>query len=201
MCIRDRFTTFKLTRDSGDPEADAEWNKQHESVATEFTMSAAALGTMAYIQPILFTVTASAEGLQDVSASFTERYVSTEELHIEFQPIEGKSYTVLANNVDTTIEARLYFGQQDVTDEVLLRSTSTMEWTRDSGIPEEDAAWKATTGETKNIIHIVDRINDRHDCGVYWLKKLKVLFTFTASVQFTAGGDTQSLEGTMQIGN
>ena len=199
--VTSRFTTFKLTRDSGDPEADAEWNKQHESVATEFTMSAAALGTMAYIQPILFTVTASAEGLQDVSASFTERYVSTEELHIEFQPIEGKSYTVLANNVDTTIEARLYFGQQDVTDDVLLRSTSTMKWTRDSGIPEEDAAWKATTGETKNIIHIVDRINDRHDCGVYWLKKLKVLFTFTASVQFTAGGDTQSLEGTMQIGN
>ena len=199
--VTSRFTTFKLTRDSGDPEADAEWNKQHESVATEFTMSAAALGTMAYIQPILFTVTASAEGLQDVSASFTERYVSTEELHIEFQPIEGKSYTVLANNVDTTIEARLYFGQQDITDDVLLRSTSTMKWTRDSGIPEEDAAWKATTGETKNIIHIVDRINDRHDCGVYWLKKLKVLFTFTASVQFTAGGDTQSLEGTMQIGN
>lgn len=199
--VTSRFTTFKLTRDSGDPEADAEWNKQHESVATEFTMSAAALGTMAYIQPILFTVTASAEGLQDVSASFTERYVSTEELHIEFQPIEGKSYTVLANNVDTTIEARLYFGQQDITDDVLLRSTSTMKWTRDSGIPEEDAAWKATTGETKNIIHIVDRINDRHDCGVYWLKKLKVLFTFTASVQFTAGGDMQSLEGTMQIGN
>lgn len=199
--VTSRFTTFKLTRDSGDPEADAEWNKQHESVATEFTMSAAALGTMAYIQPILFTVTASAEGLQDVSASFTERYISTEELHIEFQPIEGKSYTVLANNVDTTIEARLYFGQQDITDDVLLRSTSTMKWTRDSGIPEEDAAWKATTGETKNIIHIVDRINDRHDCGVYWLKKLKVLFTFTASVQFTAGGDTQSLEGTMQIGN
>lgn len=199
--VTSRFTTFKLTRDSGDPEADAEWNKQHESVATEFTMSAAALGTMAYIQPILFTVTASAEGLQDVSASFTERYVSTEELHIEFQPIEGKSYTVLANNVDTTIEARLYFGQQDITDDVLLRSTSTMKWTRDSGIPEEDAAWTATTGETPNIIHIVDRINDRHDCGVYWLKKLKVLFTFTASVQFTAGGDTQSLEGTMQIGN
>lgn len=199
--VTSRFTTFKLTRDSGDPEADAEWNKQHESVATEFTMSAAALGTMAYIQPILFSITASAEGEQDVTASFTERFLSTEELHIEFQPIEGKSYTVLANNVDTTIEARLYFGQQDITEDVLLRSTSTMKWTRDSGIPEEDAAWKATTGETKNIIHIVDRINDRHDCGVYWLKKLKVLFTFTASVQFTAGGDTQSLEGTMQIGN
>lgn len=199
--VTSRFTTFKLTRDSGDPEADAEWNKQHESVATEFTMSAAALGTMAYIQPILFTVTASAEGLQDVSASFTERYVSTEELHIEFKPIEGKSYTVLANNVDTIIEARLYFGQQDITEDVLLRSTSVMEWTRDSGVPEEDAAWVATTGDTKNIIHIVDRLNDRHDCGIYWLERLKVLFTFTAKVQFAASGDTQTLEGTMQIGN
>lgn len=197
--VTSRFTTFKLTRDSGDPEADAEWNKQHESVATEFTMSAAALGTMAYIQPILFTVTASAEGLQDVSASFTERYVSTEELHIEFQPIEGKSYVVKASNVDTIIEARLYFGQQDITDDILLRSSSIMKWTRDSGIPTEDAAWTATTGETPNIIHIVDRIDDRHDCGSYWTEKLKVMFTFECTVVFAV--ETVTLSATVGIGN
>lgn len=197
--VTSRFTTFKLTRDSGDPEADAEWNKQHESVATEFTMSAAALGTMAYIQPILFTVTASAEGLQDVSASFTERYVSTEELHIEFQPIEGKSYVVKASNVDTIVEARLYFGQQDITDDILLRSSSIMKWTRDSGIPTEDAAWTATTGETPNIIHIVDRIDDRHDCGSYWSEKLKVMFTFECTVVFAV--ETVTLSATVGIGN
>ena len=197
--VTSRFTTFKLTRDSGDPEADKEWNKQHESVATEFTMSAAALGTMAYIQPILFTVTASAEGLQDVSASFTERYVSTEELHIEFQPIEGKSYVVKASNVDTIVEARLFYGSEDITDTILLRSTTQMKWTRDSGIPTEDAAWTATTGETPNIIHIVDRINDRHDCGSYWSEKLKVLFTFECSVIFAE--DEVTMEASLGLGN
>lgn len=197
--VTSRFTTFKLTRDSGDPEADAEWNKQHESVATEFTMSAAALGTMAYIQPILFTVTASAEGLQDVSASFTERLVSTEQLHIEFQPIEGKSYVVKASNVDTIVEARLFYGSEDITDTILLRSTTQMKWTRDSGIPTEDAAWTATTGETPNIIHIIDRINDRHDCGSYWMEKLKVIFAFECNVVFAA--EEISMEAAMQLGN
>lgn len=197
--VTSRFTTFKLTRDSGDPEADAEWNKQHESVATEFTMSAAALGTMAYIQPILFTVTASAEGLQDVSASFTERLVSTEQLHIEFQPIEGKSYVVKASNVDTIVEARLIYGSEDITDTILLRSTTQMKWTRDSGIPTEDAAWTATTGETPNIIHIIDRINDRHDCGSYWMEKLKVIFAFECNVVFAA--EEISMEAAMQLGN
>lgn len=197
--VTSRFTTFKLTRDSGDPEADAEWNKQHESVATEFTMSAAALGTMAYIQPILFTVTASAEGLQDVSASFTERLVSTEQLHIEFQPIEGKSYVVKASNVDTIVEARLFYGSEDITDTILLRSTTQMKWTRDSGIPTEDAAWTATTGETPNIIHIIDRINDRHDCGSYWMEKLKVIFAFECNIVFAIG--EISMGASMQLGN
>ena len=197
--VTSRFTTFKLTRDSGDPEADAEWNKQHESVATEFTMSAAALGTMAYIQPILFTVTASAEGLQDVSASFTERLVSTEQLHIEFQPIEGKSYVVKASNVDTIVEARLIYGSEDITDTILLRSTTQMKWTRDSGIPTEDAAWTATTEGSPNIIHIIDRVDDRHDCGSYWMEKLKVIFAFECNVVFAA--EEISMEAAMQLGN
>lgn len=197
--VTSRFTTFKLTRDSGDPEADAEWNKQHESVATEFTMSAAALGTMAYIQPILFTVTASAEGLQDVSASFTERLVSTEQLHIEFQPVEGKSYVVKASNVDTIVEARLFYGSEDITDTILLRSTTQMKWTRDSGIPTEDAAWTATTEGSPNIIHIIDRVDDRHDCGSYWMEKLKVIFAFECNVVFAA--EEISMEAAMQLGN
>ena len=197
--VTSRFTTFKLTRDSGDPEADAEWNKQHESVGNEFTIAALALGTMAYIQPILFTITASGEGMSDVSASFTERLVSTEQLHIEFQPIEGKSYVVKASNVDTIVEARLFYGSEDITDTILLRSTTQMKWTRDSGIPTEDAAWTATTGETPNIIHIIDRINDRHDCGSYWSEKLKVIFAFECNVVFAA--EEISMEAAMQLGN
>lgn len=197
--VSSKFSAYKLTRDSGDPEADAEWNKQHQSVGNEFTIAALALGTMAYIQPILFTITASGEGVSDVSASFTERLVSTEQLHIEFQPIEGKSYVVKASNVDTIVEARLFYGSEDITDTILLRSTTQMKWTRDSGIPTEDAAWTATTGETPNIIHIIDRINDRHDCGSYWSEKLKVLFTFECSVIFAE--DEVTMEASLGLGN
>ena len=137
--------------------------------------------------------------MPDIATSCTERFVSTEELHIEFQPVEGKSYVVKASNVDTIIEARLYFGQQDITDTILLRSSTTMKWTRDSGIPTEDAAWTATTEGSPNIIHIIDRVDDRHDCGSYWMEKLKVVFAFECNVVFAVG--EISMGATMQLGN
>ena len=194
-----KFTTFKVTRDSGDAESDAEWNAAHTSVGQELTITADDLGIAKYLQPVMFTVTASGEGMTDIATSFTERFVSTEELHIEFQPVEGKSYVVKASNVDTIIEARLYFGQEDVTDTILLRSSTTMKWTRDSGIPTEDAAWKATTEGSPNIIHIIDRVDDRHDCGSYWMEKLKVVFAFECNVVFAIG--EISMGASMQLGN
>ena len=194
-----KFTTYKVTRDSGDAESDAEWNAAHTSVGQELTLTADDLGIAKYLQPVMFTVTASGEGMTDIATSFTERFVSTEELHIEFQPVEGSSYTVMASRVDTTIEARLYFGSEDVTDSILLRSSSVMKWSRNSGIPEEDAAWEPTL-VAPNVIHIVDKANERHDCGTYWLERLKVIFAFTATVQFTAA-EAKTIDGAMQIGN
>ena len=194
-----KFTTYKVTRDSGDAESDAEWNAAHTSVGQELTITADDLGMAKYLQPVMFTVTASGEGMTDIATSFTERFVSTEELHIEFQPVEGSSYTVMASRVDTTIEARLYFGSEDVTDSILLRSSSVMKWSRNSGIPEEDAAWEPTL-VAPNVIHIVDKANERHDCGTYWLERLKVIFAFTATVQFTAA-EAKTIDGAMQIGN
>lgn len=194
-----KFTTYKVTRDSGDAESDAEWNAAHTSVGQEFTITADDLGMAKYLQPVMFTVTASGEGMTDIATSFTERFVSTEELHIEFQPVEGKSYVVKASNVDTIIEARLYFGSEDITDSVLLRSSSVMKWTRDSGIPTEDAAWKATTEGSPNIIHIIDRVDDRHDCGSYWMEKLKVVFAFECNIVFAIG--EISMGASMQLGN
>lgn len=194
-----KFTTYKVTRDSGDAESDAEWNAAHTSVGQELTITADDLGIAKYLQPVMFTVTASGEGMTDIATSFTERFVSTEELHIEFQPVEGKSYVVKASNVDTIIEARLYFGSEDITDSVLLRSSSVMRWTRDSGIPTEDAAWKATTEGSPNIIHIIDRVDDRHDCGSYWMEKLKVIFAFECNVVFAVG--EISMGASMQLGN
>ena len=66
-----KFTTYKVTRDSGDAESDAEWNAAHTSVGQEFTITADDLGMAKYLQPVMFTVTASGEGMTDIATSFT----------------------------------------------------------------------------------------------------------------------------------
>ena len=199
---------WTITRESGLPEADAEWNEAHKNVSSPLTLTSEDMGEGAYLQAVMFTFTGKKTLTDDVtgnttvieaSSSVMLTLVSREQLHIEFQPVEGKSYVVKASNVDTIIEARLYFGQQDITDTILLRSSTTMKWTRDSGIPTEDAAWTATTEGSPNIIHIIDRVDDRHDCGSYWMEKLKVIFAFECNVVFAA--EEISMEAAMQLGN
>ena len=199
---------WTITRESGLPEADAEWNEAHKNVSSPLTLTSEDMGEGAYLQAVMFTFTGKKTLTDDItgnttvieaSSSVMLTLVSREQLHIEFQPVEGKSYVVKASNVDTIIEARLYFGQQDITDTILLRSSTTMKWTRDSGIPTEDAAWTATTEGSPNIIHIIDRVDDRHDCGSYWMEKLKVIFAFECNVVFAA--EEISMEAAMQLGN
>ena len=199
---------WTITRESGLPEADAEWNEAHKNVSSPLTLTSEDMGEGAYMQAVMFTFTGKKTLTDDItgnttvieaSSSVMLTLVSREQLHIEFQPVEGKSYVVKASNVDTIIEARLYFGQQDITDSILLRSSTTMKWTRDSGIPSEDAAWTATTEGSPNIIHIIDRKDDRHDCGSYWMEKLKVIYTFECNVIFAA--EEISMESSMQLGN
>lgn len=199
---------WTITRESGLPEADAEWNEAHKNVSSPLTLTSEDMGEGAYLQAVMFTFTGKKTLTDDItgnttiieaSSSVMLTLVSREQLHIEFQPVEGKSYVVKASNVDTIIEARLYFGQQDITDTILLRSSTTMKWTRDSGIPTEDAAWTATTEGSPNIIHIIDRVDDRHDCGSYWIEKLKVIFAFECNVVFAA--EEISIEAAMQLGN
>lgn len=199
---------WAITRESGLPEADAEWNEAHKNVSSPLTLTSEDMGEGAYLQAVMFTFTGKKTLTDDITGSTTIieasssvmlTLVSREQLHIEFQPVEGKSYVVKASNVDTIIEARLYFGQQDITDTILLRSSTTMKWTRDSGIPTEDAAWTATTEGSPNIIHIIDRVDDRHDCGSYWMEKLKVIFAFECNVVFAA--EEISMEAAMQLGN
>ena len=199
---------WTITRESGLPDADAEWNEAHKDVSSPLTLTSEDMGEGAYLQAVMFTFTGKKTLTDDItgnttvieaSSSVMLTLVSREQLHIEFQPVEGKSYVVKASNVDTIIEARLYFGQQDITDTILLRSSTTMKWTRDSGIPTEDAAWTATTEGSPNIIHIIDRVDDRHDCGSYWMEKLKVIFAFECNVVFAA--EEISMEAAMQLGN
>lgn len=199
---------WAITRESGLPEADAEWNEAHKNASSPLTLTSEDMGEGAYLQAVMFTFAGKKTLTDDVtgnttvieaSSSVMLTLVSREQLHIEFLPVEGKSYVVKASNVDTIIEARLYFGQQDITDTILLRSSTTMKWTRDSGIPTEDAAWTATTEGSPNIIHIIDRVDDRHDCGSYWMEKLKVIFAFECNVVFAA--EEISMEAAMQLGN
>ena len=199
---------WTITRESGLPDADAEWNEAHKNVSSPLTLTSEDMGEGAYLQAVMFTFTGKKTLTDDItgnttvieaSSSVMLTLLSREQLHIDFQPVEGKSYVVKASNVDTIIEARLYFGQQDITDTILLRSSTTMKWTRDSGIPTEDAAWTATTEGSPNIIHIIDRVDDRHDCGSYWMEKLKVIFAFECNVVFAA--EEISMEAAMQLGN
>ena len=199
--------TWKMVRESGLAEADAEWNAAHTDVSSPMVLTSDDMGDGAYLQGVMFTLTGSGEYRYvtgktvavEASKSMIITLLSRDELWIDFVPVEGKSFVVKASNVDTIVEARLMYGNTDITDSILLRSSSEMEWTRDSGIPEEDNAWVATVGDSPNIIHIIDRANERHDCGSYWMQKLKVSFTFTCKVIFAA--EPVTLTGTLGIGN
>lgn len=199
--------TWKMVRESGLAEADAEWNAAHKDVSSPMVLTSDDMGDGAYLQGVMFTLTGSGEYRYltgktvavEASKSMIITLLSRDELWIDFVPVEGKSFVVKASNVNTIVEARLMYGNTDITDAILLRSSSEMEWTRDSGIPEEDNAWVATVGGSPNIIHIIDRANERHDCGSYWMQKLKVSFTFTCKVIFAA--EPVTLTGTLGIGN
>lgn len=198
---------WKMVRESGLAEADAEWNAAHTDVSSPMVLTSDDMGDGAYLQGVMFTLTGSGEYRYvtgktvavEASKSMIITLLSRDELWIDFVPVEGKSFVVKASNVNTIVEARLMYGNADITDAILLRSSSEMEWTRDSGIKEEDNAWVATAGDTPNIIHIIDRANERHDCGSYWMQKLKVSFTFTCKVIFAA--EPVTLTGTLGIGN
>ena len=198
---------WKMVRESGLAEADAEWNAAHTDVSSPMVLTSDDMGDGAYLQGVMFTLTGSGEYRYvtgktvsvEASKSMIITLLSRDELWIDFVPVEGKSFVVKASNVDTIVEARLMYGNTDITDSILLRSSSEMEWTRDSGIQEEDNAWVATEGDSPNIIHIIDRANERHDCGSYWMQKLKVSFTFTCKVIFAA--EPVTLTGTLGIGN
>ena len=198
---------WKMVRESGLAEVDAEWNAAHTDVSSPMVLTSDDMGDGAYLQGVMFTLTGSGEYRYvtgktvavEASKSMIITLLSRDELWIDFVPVEGKSFVVKASNVDTIVEARLMYGNADITDAILLRSSSEMEWTRDSGIKEEDNAWVATVGDSPNIIHIIDRANERHDCGSYWMQKLKVSFTFMCKVIFAA--EPVTLTGTLGIGN
>ncbi|MBO4906225.1 MAG: hypothetical protein J5486_04200 [Bacteroidaceae bacterium] len=177
--ITGRFTTWRLTRESGDDAADAAWNTLHTSVTSPITLTRSDMGEYWHVRRTLFTLQGISQS-ETVAASFAIGVRDYQELHIEFVPSRTVVY---ADDVDVTVEARLFYGEEDVTEELLLRHTTSMSWARDSGIQSEDNAWTPTLGAARNILIIQHgHSHSRYDCGSQWTDRLHCVFAFTAVI-------------------
>ena len=198
---------WTVTRESGLPEADAEWNEAHKSVSSPLTLTSDDMGEGAYLQAVMFTFTGRKTITDDVtgnpisfegSTSAMLTLISREDLWIDFTCEKGKTFSVLYNDVDIKVTAHLMYGNTDITNDILLRSSSTMKWKRDSEIPSADLVWTPTTDAKGNTLHIVDKPDVRHDCGDNWATSLRVTFIFECTVIF--GAEIIPLSGEVTIG-
>ena len=198
---------WDITRESGLPEADAEWNEAHKSVSSPLTLTSGDMGEGAYLQAVMFTFTGRKTITDDVtgnpisfegSTSSMLTLISREDLWIDFTCEKGKTFSVLYNDVDIKVTAHLMYGNTDITNDILLRSSSTMKWKRDSEIPSADLVWTPTTDAKGNTLHIVDKPDVRHDCGDNWATSLRVTFIFECTVIF--GAEIIPLFGEVTIG-
>ena len=198
---------WDITRESGLPEADAEWNEAHKSVSSPLTLTSEDMGEGAYLQAVMFTFTGRKTITDDVtgnpisfegSTSAMLTLISREDMWIDFTCEKGKTFSVLYNDVDIKVTAHLMYGNTDITNNILLRSSSTMKWKRDSEIPSADLVWTPTTDAKGNTLHIVDKPDVRHDCGDNWATSLRVTFIFECTVIF--GAEIIPLSGEVTIG-
>ncbi|MDD7224842.1 MAG: hypothetical protein PUH48_01900, partial [Prevotella sp.] len=198
---------WTITRESGLPEADAEWNEAHKSVSSPLTLTSEDMGEGAYLQAVMFTFTGRKTITDDVtgnpisfegSTSAMLTLISREDMWIDFTCEKGKTFSVLYNDVDIKVTAHLMYGNTDITNDILLRSSSTMKWKRDSEIPSADLVWTPTTDAKGNTLHIVDKPDVRHDCGDNWATSLRVTFIFECTVIF--GAEIIPLSGEVTIG-
>ena len=198
---------WTVTRESGLPEADAEWNEAHKSVSSPLTLTSEDMGEGAYLQAVMFTFTGRKTITDDVtgnpisfegSTSAMLTLISREDMWIDFTCEKGKTFSVLYNDVDIKVTAHLMYGNTDITNNILLRSSSTMKWKRDSEIPSADLVWTPTTDAKGNTLHIVDKPDVRHDCGDNWATSLRVTFIFECTVIF--GAEIIPLSGEVTIG-
>lgn len=175
--ITGHFTGFKLTRESGDESADRAWNATHTPLTSPVTLTKADMGTLWFVRRTLFTLE-SLGGDETIRISFAIGVRDHQDLHIEFVASRNVVYV---DDVNVTVEARLFYGEEDVTDELLLQNTTATEWKRDSGVVAEDAAWTPTFGTTRNKIVLQHGPGyNRRDCGSQWEETLHCSFDFKA---------------------
>jgi len=93
---------------------------------------------------------------------------------IDFESTSGWSF--FYGKVDTTVKAKIYFGNIDITDEVMALPTTSVQWTRDTGNVPNDNAWLPVYPDSskKNIVKFI-----QEDMGPDWLTKLTAKFTFS----------------------
>jgi hypothetical protein len=87
------------------------------------------------------------------------------------------SERVRINAVNMVITAQVYYGNLDVTDELLALPGTDIQWTRNSGIIPEDNAWHPALGVTKNILNITNQ-----DMATNWLTVQRVGFVITVFI-------------------
>lgn len=194
--VTDGYTAFAVTRDSGNPTGDTAWNALHTSVGSTFQLSFDDLGVGGLLQRVLFTVTATKTDGSTTQGSFAVAAEGQPQLHIEF----GLSRTVVyVDDVSVKAEARLYYGDSDVTERLLLNGTTAMSWGRDSGVSAEDLAWEPVTGPSRNVLLIEHGPgHPRQDCGSRWEQQLACAFTFSAILTLDYN-DTVPVSGTINL--
>lgn len=197
--ITDQYTSFAVMRDSGNSTGDSVWNGQHTSVGSSFSLSFDDLGVGALlVERVLFTVTATKNDGSTIEGAFVVSADDQARLHIEF---DLSRTVVYVDDVSVIAEARLFYGESDVTDRLLLNNLSGMSWSRDSGVSAEDAAWMPTFGETRNILLIEHgKGHPRQDCGSLWEQSLTCSYEFQALLQIDYN-DTLLVTGRLDIGN
>lgn len=196
--VTSEYSSFYIQRDSGNPTGDAAWNATHTDIESVFHLSFDDLGIGGLMQRVMFTVTATKNDGGKTTGSFAVSAEGQAQLHIEF---ELSRTVVYVDNVDVVAEARLYYGDSDVTEQFLLKDSTAMSWKRDSGVSSEDLAWIPTLGAKRNILLIKHGEGyDRNDCGSLWTETLTCSFAFTAvlSVDYN---DTITVSDTLNIGN
>ena len=192
---------FDISRDSGDADADAIWNESHKGLASTIYLSSDDMGEGGYVNPVMFIFTGTSQKDSAITSSTGKviRLVTQEQMYITFSSNKGQSLQVYYDNVDIAIEARLMYGEEDITESLVTNKSDTqVVWTRDSGNINTDKAWIPTIGDKKNVLLIEDKVNGRHDCGDSWQTSLQT--TFKCEITVNIGNSVMKMSADLNVG-
>ncbi len=109
----------------------------------------------------------------------------------------GDGYIFRRSGVDTDLEATVYYGDIDITDDVMALAGTEVEWLRDTGRAADDKTWKPQyVGGRKSAIHIDN--GDAHGVGSGFGADYREA-AFTCRVFVPVGGGTKRLETTIKF--